>query len=63
MKKEFVYRTSSESKRVVMGKMSKGWFVDIYPEFGMFKSDFYNTEEEANKRFFSIKRRVRVISE
>tara|TARA_R100000231_G_scaffold32980_1_gene28794 strand:+ start:354 stop:545 length:192 start_codon:yes stop_codon:yes gene_type:complete len=62
--KEFTYKTTTEEKRVVMGKhQDRNYFVDIYPEFGVHTSNYYDTEEEALKRFNSIKKRVRVISE
>ncbi len=61
--KEFTYKTTTEEKRVVMGKhQDGGYFVDVYPEFSMFTSNTYDTEEKALKRFYSIKKRVRVLN-
>jgi len=58
---EFTYKTQSEDKRVVMGQTLTGYFVDIYPEFGMTISNKYATEKEAIKRFNTIKNRVNLI--
>jgi len=56
--KEFKYNTTTETKRVVMGETSNGYFVDVYPQFGMHTSNRYTTEKEALKRFNTIKNRV-----
>ena len=65
-KMEFTYKTKSENKKVVLGKLyqwctrkdDNRYFVDVYPEHTISTSNYYKTEEEAMKRFNSIRNRV-----